>query len=72
MLKQYRAWFLLPPKDAPGLDPIAIASARLKAHLTNAKARSDDQRRPAVGNTCGLFEPEQCSDHLEADRHVAD
>ena len=60
------------PQDAPGLDPVAIASARLKAHLTRAEAHSDDQRWPALGNTCSLFEPEVCSDHLEADRHVAD
>ena len=65
-LKERGAWFLFLPPYSPDLNPIEMAFAKLKAHLRKAAARSYDALWRAVGDICGLYEPEECWNYLKA------
>ena len=65
-LKQKGAWFLFLPAYSPDLNPIEQAFSKLKAHLRKAEAQTLDALWRAVGNICGLFEPQECWNDLKA------
>ncbi len=65
-LKDKGAWFLFLPPYSPDLNPIEMAIAKLKAHLRKAAARSYDALWRALGDICGLYEPEECWNYLKA------
>jgi len=65
-LKERGAWFLFLPPYSPDLNPIEMAFAKLKAHLRKAAARTYDALWRAVGDICGLYEPEECWNYLKA------
>ena len=65
-LKQKGAWFLFLPAYSPDLNPIEQAFSKLKAHLRKAEAQNLDALWRAVGNICGLFEPQECWNYLKA------
>ena len=65
-LRERGAWFLFLPAYSPDLNPIEMAFAKLKAHLRKAAARSYDALWHAVGDICGLYEPEECWNYLKA------
>ena len=71
-LAERGAWFLFLPKYSPDLNPIEMAFAKLKARLRKAKARTYDALWRAVGDICGLFEPEECWNYLKKAGYVAD
>ncbi len=49
-----------------------MAFAKLKAHLRKAAARSYDALWRAVGDVCGLYEPEECWNDLKAAGYASD
>ena len=59
-LKDKGAWFLFLPPYSPDLNPIEMAFAKLKAHLRKAATRTYDALWRAVGDICGLYDPEEC------------
>ena len=63
--------FFLPPYS-PDLNPIEEAFAKLKAHLRKAKARTFDALWHAIGDICGLFEPQECRNFLKAKGYASD
>ena len=65
-LKEKGAWFLFLPPYSPDLNPIEMAFAKLKAHLRKAAARTYDALWRAIGDICGLYEPEECWNYLKA------
>lgn len=71
-LAEVGAWFLFLPKYSPDLNPIEMAFAKLKALLRKAKARTYDTLWRAVGDICGLFEPQECWNYLKEAGYVAD
>jgi transposase len=71
-LKERGAWFLFLPPYSPDLNPIEMAFAKLKAHLRKAAARSYDALWRAVGDICGLYEPEECWNYLKAAGYASD
>ena len=75
-LAERGAWFLFLflflPKYSPDLNPIEMAFAKLKTLLRKAKARTYDALWRAVGDICGLFEPQECWNYLKDAGYVAD
>ena len=71
-LKEKGAWFLFLPPYSPDLNPIEMAFAKLKAHLRKAAARTYDALWRAVGDICGLYEPEECWNYLKAAGYASD
>jgi transposase len=71
-LKEKGAWFLFLPPYSPDLNPIEMAFAKLKAHLRKAAARTYDALWRAVGDICGLYEPEKCWSYLKAAGYASD
>jgi transposase len=72
LLKQRGAWFLFLPPYSPDLNPIEQAFAKLKAHLRKAAVRTFDALWRAIGNICGLFEPQECWNYLKAAGYASD
>lgn len=54
------AWLLFLPQYSPDLNPIEMAFAKLKAHLRKAATRTFDALIAALGDICGLFQPDEC------------
>ncbi len=71
-LAERGAWFLFLPKYSPDLNPIEMAFAKLKTLLRKAKARTYDALWRAVGDICGLFQPEECWNYFKHAGYVAD
>jgi transposase len=65
-LKARGAWFLFLPPYSPDLNPIEMAFSKLKAHLRAAAARTFDALWKAVGDICGLYDPEECWNYFKA------
>ena len=65
------AWFLFLPPYSPDLNPIEQAFAKLKAHLRRS-ARTFDALWRAIGDICGLFEPQECWNYLKAAGYASD
>lgn len=72
ILKQRGAWFLFLPPYSPDLNPIEMAFAKLKAHLRKAGARAFDTLWKAIGDICGLYQPEECWNYLKAAGYASD
>ncbi len=70
-LAERGAWFLFLPKYSPDLNPIEMAFAKLKTLLRKADARTYEELWRAVGDICGLFEPQECWNYLKETGHVA-
>lgn len=66
------AWMLFLPQYSPDLNPIEMAFAKLKAHLRKAAARSFDVLIDAIGDTCRLFEPNECWNFFKAAGYTPD
>ena len=62
------AWVLFLPPYSPDLNPIEMAFSKLKAHLRARAARTIDDLWKAIGQICGLFEPEECKNYFNAAR----
>ena len=65
-LKARGAWFLFLPPYSPDLNPIEMAFSKLKAHLRAAAARTFDTLWQAVGDICGLYDPDECWNFFKA------
>jgi transposase len=65
-LRERSAWFLFLPQSSPDLNPIEMAFAKLKAHLRAAAARSFDALSTALGDSCALFDPNECGNFFKA------
>ena len=64
ILRAKGAWFLFLPPYSPDLNPIEMAFAKLKAHLRRIGARTLDALWRAVGEICGIFDPDECWDYF--------
>lgn len=64
-LKEKGAWFLFLPPYSPDLNPIEMAFSKLKALLRKAAARTFDALWHAIGDICGLYEPDECWNYLK-------
>jgi transposase len=71
-LRRRGAWFLFLPPYSPDLNPIEMAFSKLKAHLRRTAARSFDDLWKAIGDICGLFEPDECWNYLKAAGYASD
>lgn len=60
------AWMLFLPRYSPDLNPIEMAFAKLKAHLSKAAARTFDALIDALGDICRLFQPSECQNYFKA------
>ena len=66
------AWFLFLPPYSPDLNPIEMAFSKLKAHLRRIGARTLDALWRAVGEICGLFDPDECWRYFREAGYVSD
>ena len=64
-LAERGAWFLFLPRYSPDLNPIEMAFAKLKAHLRAAAARTFDSLWRAIGDTCDLFNHDDCWNYFK-------
>jgi transposase len=65
-IKAKGAWALFRPPCSPGLNPIAMASPKLKARLRARAIRTIDALWQAIGHICDLFEPAECQNCFKA------
>lgn len=72
VLRQRGAWFLFLPRYSPDLNPIEMAFAKLKQHLRRIGARTLDDLCRAVGEICGLFNPDECCNYFKEAGYVSD
>jgi transposase len=72
LLKTQGNWLLLLPPYSPDLNPIEMAFSKLKAHLRRLKARTLDDLWRAVGDICGLFDPNECWNYFTAAGYAHD
>jgi transposase len=72
ILREKGAWFLFLPRYSPELNPIEMAFAKLKAHLRRIGARTLDALWRAVGEICGLIDPDECWNFFKAAGYVSD
>jgi transposase len=62
-------WLLFLPPYSPDLNPIEMASSKLKAHLKATAARIIDALERVIGDICKLFTPQECSAYFKAAGH---
>ena len=72
ILRAKGAWFLFLPPYSPDLNPIEMAFSKLKAHLRRIGARTLDALWRAVGEICGLFDPDECWSYFKEAGYVSD
>ena len=72
ILRAIGAWFLFLPPYSPDLNPIEMAFSKLKAHLRRIGARTLDALWRAVGEICGLFDPDECWNYFKEAGYVSD
>lgn len=72
ILRANGCWMLFLPAYSPDLNPIEMAFSKLKAHLRRIGARSYDALIQALGNVCGLFDPEECWNFFKAAGYASD
>ena len=60
------------PAYSPDLNPIEMAFSKLKAHLRRIGARAYDTLIQALGDICGLFDPEECRNFFSAAGYASD
>ena len=70
-LRARGCWFLYLPPYSPDLNPIEMAFSKLKQLLRGVGARTFDQLLKALGDTCNLFTPEECSNYLRHAGYVS-
>lgn len=70
-IREAGCWFLYLPPYSPDLNPIEMAFAKLKAHLRRIGARSFTQIFQAIGEVCGMFDPQECWNYFKAAGYVA-
>ena len=71
-LRARGAWMLFLPQYSPDLNPIEMAFSKLKAHLRKAAARNFDDLIDAIGDICGLYQPEECWNYFKASGYASD
>jgi transposase len=72
LLRANGAWFLFLPPYSPDLNPIEMAFSKLKAHLRRIGARTLDALLRAVGEICGLFDPDECWNYFKEAGYASD
>jgi len=72
ILKAHGCWRLFLPACSPDLNPIEMAFSKLKAHLRRFGARTCDALIQALGDICGLFDPEECWNFFRAAGYASD
>jgi transposase len=72
ILKRNGCWMLFRPACSPDLNPIEMAFSKLKAHLRRIGARTYDALIQALGDICGLFDPEECWNFFKAAGYASD
>ena len=65
-IKARGAWVLFLPPYSPGLNPIEMAFAKLKAHLRAKAVRTIDALWQEIGRICDLFHPAECQNSFAA------
>jgi len=65
-IKARGAWMLFLPPYSPDLNPIEMAFAKLKAHLRRRAVRTVDALWRAIGDTCDIFQPDECRSYFKA------
>jgi len=70
ILRAKGAWFLFLPPYSPDLNPIEMAFSKLKAHMRRIGARTLDALWRAVGEVCGLFDPDECWSYFKEAGYV--
>ena len=71
-LRARGAWMLFLPQYSPDLNPIEMAFSKLKAHLRKAAARNFEDLIDAIGDICGLYQPEECWNYFKAAGYASD
>ena len=66
LMKQIGCWFLFLPPYPPGLNPIEMAFAKLKAHFRRIAARTIDDLNNAIASIIDLYPPDECANYLKA------
>lgn len=66
------ARLLFLPPYSPDFNPIEMAFSKLKAHLRRIGARTLDALWRAVGEICGLFDPDECWNYFKEAGYVSD
>ena len=72
ILNAHGCWMLFLLAYSPDLNPIEMAFSKLKAHLRRIGARTYDTLIHALGDICGLFEPEECWNFFKAAGYAPD
>ena len=72
LLKARGCWMLFLPAYSPDLNPIEMAFSKLKAHLRRVGARTYDTLIRALGDICGLFDPDECWNFFKAAGYAPD
>jgi transposase len=72
ILNAQGCWMLFLPAYSPDLNPIEMAFSKLKAHLQRIGARTYDTLIRALGDICGLFDPEECRSFFNAAGYASD
>lgn len=65
------ARLLFLPPYSPDFNPIEMAFSKLKAHLRRIGARTLDALWRAVGEVCGLFDPDECWSYFKEAGYVS-
>ena len=72
ILNAQGCWMLFLPAYSPDLNPIEMAFSKLKAHLRRIGVRTYDTLIQALGDICGLFDPEECRSFFNAAGYASD
>jgi transposase len=72
LLEARGCWMLFLPAYSPDLNPIEMAFSKLKAHLRRVGARTYDTLIRALGDICGLFDPDECWNFFKAAGYASD
>jgi transposase len=65
-LEPHQLVFLDETGTSPNLNPIEMASAKLKAHLRAKAVRTIDALWQEIRHICDLFEPAECQNYFTA------
>ena len=65
-LRKQGCWFLFLPPYSPDPNPIEMAFSKLTADLRRIRARTFDALFLALGDICGLFDPDECWNFFKA------
>ena len=71
-IEAYGARLLFLPPYSPDSNPIENASAKLKALLRRAAARTVDELWAVIGNSLDAFTPSECANYFTGAGYDAD